>query len=55
MKGIIKIRELNKTSVGMTLPKDLNIKTGSYKFISHNEGDKIIIELEKIFKEEAET
>jgi hypothetical protein len=57
-KGYIKIRQINKGSVGITIPKDLveflSLDIGMYSYNASKDGDNIqliLMNLEKIIKE----
>lgn len=55
VEGTLKIRDLNKKSIGITIPTDLKnnfeVEKGIYTYSAIKENNKIIITLEILFKE----
>jgi len=53
-KGVIKIRQINKTSIGMTLPKELvdslKLDLGLYEYSADNKNNEIQLNLRLISK-----
>lgn len=54
MNGTLKIRQLTKSSKGMTIPKEIKkyFDNGTYLYKIKKNSEKILIELELIVKEE---